>query len=322
MAHELIAHQDVGENFSGVYYVESAYIKKTVQNKDYMDMTLRDRSGSRPVKFWGTVKDVVKGCFVHVAAAVEDYQGNPSIIARNVELEDEPDDLSDYIPVYEGAAELADEFDALRAKLVELEDDDNDTCSMLVDEVYRSAPFFDKFVRCPGSDGSCYGKTGGLLASVVRVGRHALEASSFYSASDQERAIILGAALLCRIGGADAYDFENCVPVVTKRGLLIGVPNLTMTRVSSALRRVVAAANKDDKVTDQDTILRLLHAIVAANETCGVEPMTKEAMVLSGVVKMDGEVVDSLDFIANDVNDSEEFTAFDPRTRRNYYRGS
>jgi len=50
--------------------------------------------------------------------------------------------------------------------------------------------------------------------------------------------------------------------------------------------------------------------------------MTKEAMVLAGVVKMDGEVVDSLDFIANDVNENEEFTAFDPRTKRNYYRGS
>ena len=198
---------------------------------------------------------------------------------------------------------------------------EDSTGSMLVDEVYRSGTFFARFVSCPGSDGPSYGKQGGLLASVVRVARHALDASPFYGTTDEEKAIMLTAALLCRVGCADAYEFQDCMPILTKRGILLGMPNLTMTRVSSALRRVVAAAKKDGKTVEQEVIIRVLHAVVAANETCGIEPMTKEAMVLQGVVKLDGEVVDALDFMDNDENVDEEFTAFDPRLSRRYYRG-
>jgi hypothetical protein len=48
--------------------------------------------------------------------------------------------------------------------------------------------------------------------------------------------------------------------------------------------------------------------------------MTKEAMILRAIVELDNEVVDALDFISSDIND-DEFTAFDPRLRRRYYRG-
>lgn len=322
MSHELIAHQGIGDEFSGTYYVESCYIKQTVQNKDYTDMILRDKSGARPVKYWGTVKGLAKGCFVFVAARVEEYQGAPSIICGNVEIEDEPKDLSNYMPVYEGFEDMADEFDELRKQLSELEKNlGEETCSMLVDEVYRGATFFDKFIRCPGSDGPSYGKQGGLIASVVRVARHAIDASRFYDVTDFEKAVMLSSALLVRVGAADAYDFEDCMPVMTKRGLLLGVPNLTITRVSSALRRVVAAAKKESKTIDQETVLRILHTITAATASCGVQPMTKEAMVLQKVMDLDGEVVDAMDFIDNDTNEGEEFTAYDPRLRRRYYRG-
>ena len=322
MSHELIGHQNIGDEFSGVYYVQSAYIKQTVQKKDYTDLMLRDKSGARPVKHWATVKNLARGCWVFVAAIVEEYQGGPSIIAKNVEIVAEPDDLSDYIPVYEGSEELADDFDSLRSELTALQESIGDeTCGMMIDEVYRSGSFFDKFVRCPGSDGPSYGKKGGLLASVVRVARHALDASRFYDANEREKAIILTAALLCRVGGADAYEFEDCMPVETKRGVLLGMPNLTMNRVTSALRRVMASAKKEGKTVDQEVLLRVLHTIVAANKTCGVEAMTKEAMVLQGVVDLDAEVVDALDFIDNDVNEEDDFTAFDPRLRRRYYRG-
>ena len=138
--------------------------------------------------------------------------------------------------------------------------------------------------------------------------------------SDTEKSVMLAAALLCRVGAADAYDFEDCMPVLTKRGILLGMPNLTMTRVSSALRRVVSSAKADGKTVIQDTVLRVLHTIVAANKTCGVEAMTKEAMVLQGVVELDADVVDALDFMDSDVNE-DEFTAYDPRLRRRYYRG-
>lgn len=315
MSHALITHQNIGDEFSGTYYVQSAYIKQTVQKKDYTDLLLRDRSGVRPVKHWGVIKNLTKGSWAFIAASVDEYLGNPSIKAKNIELVDEPDDLEEYIPIYEGCDELTEQFDTIKEMI------DDETCGLMIDEVYRSGSFFDKFIRCPGSDGPSYGKRGGLLASVVRIAGHSLDAGRSYGLTESENSIMLTAALLCRVGAADAYEFEDCMPVMTKRGILLGIPNLTMTRVSSALRRVIGTAKKAGKTVDQETVIRILHAIVAANKTCGVESMTKEAMILQGIVDLDTEVVDALDFINSDVNVEEEFTAYDPRMRRRYYRG-
>jgi 23S rRNA maturation-related 3'-5' exoribonuclease YhaM len=321
MEHAQISHQNVGDKFSGVYYLEQIYIKKTVQGRDYTDMVLRDKSGSRNVKFWGVVKDLEKKCFAFVSVEVEDYQGNPSFIARNLELAEEPDDLSNYISTYEGSDDLAEDFDKLREELREIEKNTgDDTCGLLVDEVFSVGSFFEKFVKSPGSDGPSYGKVGGLLASVVRISRHAFDCSKFYGIEEKEKAILLTAALLCRVGAADGYEFVDCMPCLTKRGILLGIPNLTMTRTSTALRRVFAIGKKEDKNVSQETILRIFHAITAANQTCGVKASTKEAMVLSGIVSMDSELVDALDFISSDMN-KDEFTSFDPRLGRRYYKG-
>lgn len=322
MAHPLIAHQEIGSEFSSVYYVERAHIRQTVHGKDYTDMMLRDKSGSRPVKYWGTVKGLDKGCFVYVSANVEEYQGSPSIIARNIEITDQPDDLSDYIPVYEGSDKLAEDFDTLRRNLADMEASlSHKTCSMLIDEAYSSGSFFEKFCKCPGSDGAKYGCSGGLLARVVRISRQVFNSADFYDMDEEEKCVVLTAGLLCYIGAADSYDFEQCVPVRTNRGLLLGIPVMTMTRVNAAARRVMKSAKENNTELDNDVMLRILHSIVVGSGDESVKPMTKEAMLLSGVAQTDAEVADAQDFIENDVNDDEEFTAYDPRLGRRYYTG-
>lgn len=321
MSHSLIAHQDIGDTFSGVYYVEQAHIKQTVQKKDYTDMLLRDKSGSRPVKHWGTVKDLDAKCWVFIGATVDDYQGGASIIAKNVEIVAEPEDLSSYIPVYEGGEDLADEFDNLRQELSSMEGIiDNKTCGSLITQVFDHGSFFDHFVRAPASDGAAYGKRGGLMACVVRMAHSALEMARFYGASEYEQVVILTAAFLCRIGSVDAYAFEDCMPTKTKSGLLLGVPNLTTTRINAALRRVTAEAKTNNTQLDREILMRVLHAVMASSNTSGVKAMTKEAILLQRVVEMDNEVSNVEDFVNSDVND-DEFTAYDPKLRRRYYRG-
>ena len=54
--HALLQHQSIGNAFSGIYYVEAVFVKQTRNGKDYLDMTLRDKSGSRYVKYWGTLE--------------------------------------------------------------------------------------------------------------------------------------------------------------------------------------------------------------------------------------------------------------------------
>jgi len=319
--HALLHHQEIGDSFDGIYYVENAFVKQTVQGKDYLDITLRDRSGSRFVKFWGTIEGVQKGSWIFVAAVVEDYMGRASIIAKNIEVVAEPDDLSNYIPVHDDADQCAERFDAIREALKKLEDEvEDDTAGTLVDEVYGNAKFFEKFIVAPGGIGPHYGRQGGLLACTVRVADACLKVMDSYRLDNQDKVVLLASALLYRIGAIDAFEFQDCVPVETKRGILLGLNNLTMTRVSSALKRVVAAFQKGEKVVNQEVVIRLLHAITAYDGK-SVTPATSEALVLQSVVRMDSEMVDAIEFIERDVNEGDEFTAYDPVLRRRYYTG-
>ena len=319
--HSLIAHQNVGDSFSGTYYVESIFIKKTKSGKDYSDLTLRDKSGSRFVKHWGVVEGLQKGDFAFISASVQEYLGNPSIVAKNVEKSDPPSDLLNYIPVYENSDKNAQAFDMIRAKLKEVEEAYGDNLAgRIVDEIYGNGVFFQKFVVAPGSDKPHYGREGGLLANTVRVSEQCLNTADAYGLTGQEKIVLIASSLLFRIGAIDAYEFQDCVPVVTSRGRLLGIGNLTMTRVSFALKRVVADLVKAQKNPNQEIVMRILHAISAYSGS-SLLPMTKEALVLSSAYRMDSEMVDAIEFIENDQNVSEEFTAYDSSLRRKYYIG-
>ncbi|MEN6622944.1 MAG: hypothetical protein ABFD50_15520 [Smithella sp.] len=322
--HQLIRHQEKGMSFEGVYYVESAFVKQTVQKKDYTDFMLRDKSGSRNVKYWGKVDGVTKGCFVFISAIVDDYQGNPSIVAKNVEKADEPTDMSDYIPIYEdnGPSKNAERFDFVRSVLTDIENRiGNNTAGLIVDEIYNNSGFFGKFVVAPGSARPHYGCQGGLLANTVRLATASLSSAETYGLNDQEKAILIASALLSRIGAIDAFEFQNCMPAITKRGILIGINNLTMTRIASALKRIAAALKKEGRnPIDQEVAVRIMHAVTSHEGSC-VQPMTKEAMILHSIYQTDAQVVDALDFIETDTNKTEEFTAYDPAMGRKYYTG-
>ena len=319
--HALIGHQDIGDSFSGVYYVESVYVKKTVQNKDYSDFMLRDRSGARNAKFWGVIQNVAKGDFLFISAVVEEYMGNPSIIAKNAEKADIPADMTNYIPVYDDSEKYAERFDTIRKELAEMEKSTGgELAGLLVDEVYNNSTFFQKWISAPGSSKPHYGRQGGLLANTVRVADACFRAMDADGLNEQEKVVMVAASLLCRIGGIDAFEFQDCMPVMTKKGKLLGIGNLTMTRVSSALKRVNAAMTKANKPIDQEVMIRILHAI-ASHDSQSVMPMTKEAMRLGSAYRSDAEMVEAMDFIANDQNMSEEFTAYDPSMKRRYYTG-
>ncbi len=261
-------------------------------------------------------------CF-HLCERGGATRGNPSIIARNLEKTDSLPDLSDYIPVYEasGANDNASSFDPIRDLIKELETRTGTfTAGKLVDEVYGNAGFFQKFVVAPGNDKPHYGRQGGLLANTVRLVDSCLMSAESYELNEQEKISSClhwhCFAVLVRLRRMSL----NCMPTTTKKGILLGMNNLTMNRVVSALKRVVAALAKENKAVDTDAVVRIMHAITA-HDGSGVKPMTKEAMVLNAAYNTDAEIVNAMDFISSDSNLSDEFTAYDPSTGRKYYTG-
>lgn len=317
--HPLIRHQEIGENFQGIYYLESIYHKLTQHGKDYTEVMLRDKSGARPAKVWAKVKGLERGDFVFVAGNVEEYLEAPSIILKNIEKEDPPADLDNYMPVYEDSAAMSEKFDDLRDLLKEFcKSIKDDTADMLVDEVFRSSSFFTRFISAPGNDKPYYGRRGGLLASTVRVTDLAWESAERNGFDAAEGAILIAAGLIRQIGATDAYEFVDCVPATTERGILLGVNNLTMTRLANSMRRMMEHAKKQKKEANQEILMRILHCVGSCQEV--VKPMTNEALALAAACRSDAEIVHAKDFIMNDQND-DVFTAWDAATRRRYYRG-
>jgi hypothetical protein len=138
----------------------------------------------------------------------------------------------------------------------------------------------------------------------------------------EEKLIALTASLLHGIGSAYAFEMVACAPQETKKGVLVGAANIGFSKVVSAVNIVMRARKKDGEDTDrdEDVTSRLMHAIVSC-EPDGIKPMTREAIVLRNVVGLVREMSDASDFIANDQNAHEEFTAYDPITKRRFLKG-
>ena len=88
----------------------------------------------------------------------------------------------------------------------------------------------------------------------------------------------------------------------------------------SAKKTTKPARKKQTKAADQDAVIRILHAVSSYG---GGEllPMTKEALILNAAYRSDTEVVTAMDFIENDTNEGDEFTAYDRATGRRFYTG-
>lgn len=318
--HSFIAFQNVGDTFSGVYYVENSYVKKSKTNKDFMELSLRDRSGTRTVRHWSVVDGVKKGDFVLISAEVEEYMDAPSIVAKHIERT-KPSDMALYIAVFDNVDEhisiLTDTMNDLKV-LCDLLGDE--TLLRVVKLFYDNESFFKKFKEVPGSVTPYYGRMSGAIVNTARITQQCQTVSKIYSLKQDEMAVLLSASMLFMIGAVEAFDFDVCIPIETRKGILMGVTNLTLFKVSGVCKKVVADMVSEKKKSNRNLVERLLHCLISYRPTL-VQPMTKEAIVLSELCRMDRSMVEAGEFIQNDENDSNEFTAFDPLLKRKYFKG-
>lgn len=315
MAHQLIKEVEVGDSFGGIYYVESVGIKTARNGNRYSDLMLRDKSGSSFVRFWGVDDNIKKGGWVEITANVEEYLGEPQIVTRSIFSVQKPDDLSDYMVESPTADEDLESFDICKDAILEIGKSEKDmTCSLWIEEVFANGKFFVKFIESPYGEHPVYGCGGGLLKRAARISEMANKLSDIYGLSEYEKMILYTASLLQSVGYVDAYEFEDCMPKKTLKGIMLQGVNLTNNRLSSALRRVIAA-NKED--VNVNTIQRLLHCVLAA-ESAEVEPITKEALLLDMICKMDNDLAYVFNYIDSDTND--EFTAYDTVTGKRFLK--
>jgi len=314
--HTPIRSVHVGDSFAGVYYVRAAYEKIARNNNVYSDFTVADCSGEAFVRHWNESKGIKRGDWIAIIANVEEYQGKPQIIAQRIEKSPAPEqsDMIHYIPISETKAEDKEKFEKYVKRVEEIATAINDpTCKYILDAVFTDS-FKEEFFSAPASERTFYGMVGGLLSHTVKVTYAVGGFASQYSFSHDETCVAVSAALLHYIGAVAAFEIEGCQPAMTVRGKLNGIKQLTLQLVDCAIEDVQEKEDYNDA-----TAQRLVHVITAQTGE-EVLPMTKEAILLAEAVSADMKLVSAIDFIEQDINE-EEFTAFDPVNRRQYFKG-
>ena len=312
--HSFLTQQKIGTQFSGVYYVAGVSVKKTKTDKEYTEYTLKDRSGTEFAKLWGVDPTITKGVYVSAAINVDDYQGKPSFIIRNIALFTKKVDESLYVPVAENVEELKAVFES---KLQELKTDSVDLKAPIggiLDSVF-TASVKAEFYKAPSNAGVYYGKVGGALENTVNIFKICETLAETYKLSNDEKAVLRTAVLLSRVPSIEVYKMADCATEVTKSGALLGMRSMGILRIFETWK-LYRDGTKNP--SDKEWFLRILHAMNAQEGTENI-PLTKEAVVLQMAIQMDARMVEMFDYINREESFENGFTSYDPSSKRKYY---
>lgn len=309
--HAFITQQEIGTQFCGIYYVASLNIKKARNNKEYMELSLKDKSGSVFAKFWGIDSNISKGDYIFVNISVEDYQGSPSYIVRSIEQYNEDIDESLYVPIVENKDNLINEFAKFLKGVDDLSLELNSPIGKIVSGVF--SPSVKKaFYDAPSSTLAYYGKVGGALENTVNICKVTEKFAEVYRLTNAERLVLMAGALMSRVSCIETYEMSECAAEETKTGSLIGLKNLTVLRFLDVWKNI------DKSKEDREWFLRLLH-VISSDENSTTKPATKEAILLKNAVEMDIKMSEMLDYINREEHWEKGFSSFDSINKRRYY---
>ena len=157
------------DRFEGFLIVRSAEQRAAASGKNYLDMTLADRSGSINAKMWdGTVQPPVAGSIVKVRATGNEFNGRMQLRVERIRAAEKKDDvdMSSLIPCApeDGAAMLA---EVVRAADRIADPDLRRIACFLLDRAG------DKLLTFPAAKQMHHAERGGLLYHTVTMLRAA-----------------------------------------------------------------------------------------------------------------------------------------------------
>jgi 3'-5' exoribonuclease len=324
--HVLIKHVKRGDSFSGIYFLDKLFHRIAKTGSTYADLVLGDKSGTQFVRFWGKVENASPGDFVSISANVEEYMGQPQIVAQSVKRVESPANMTDYIAKIPNRKELLERFNELLAEVHRICDETGDQmCRRLLDSMFSDDHIMEKFKDAPFSTWPHYGMRGGLLEHSVRTTEIAVEIAKRMRIKEPNIAVLITAGLLHKIGAIDCYEFKGCVPLKSSTGILVGPNANTLSYIFSTIQSVIEKEDEEEELSPEsaETARRVLHVIAShdVHDDSGVVPLTEEALVFMEAYRTDTTLAEAVDFIDKDEN-REKFSAYDPFLKRQYYKGN
>ena len=266
-----------------IFLVEFSNFKQTRNQKYFIQMSLRDRSGTIKALRWEATLELYRSFgaddFLRVSGRVEEFQKQPQLIVDELErVEPENVNFSDFLPSTERdleqmERELHDVIGEVRTpKLKEL------LLKVVNDDELRLS-----LLRCPAGKTLHHAYVGGLLEHIITLLGCVRRISSQYPQLNRD--VLIAAAILHDIGKVEELSYTRNFSY-TDSGQLLGHIGLGLL--------LVAEKAKEIPEFPTDLLLQIEHIIVSHHgqpEYGALKPpMTPEAIAFHYLDNLDAKL--------------------------------
>lgn len=278
-----------GQRVDQVFLIETWNFKQTRNGKYFIQMELRDRTGSIKAIRWEATPELYSSAgtdaFIRVSGRVEEFQQHLQIIVDELSpMNEDGVDLSEFLP------HTTRDIPAMYAELCKLVDAVKDaSLRRLLGDFLNDPEVRNGLMRCPAGKALHHAYIGGLLEHVLSLARAARCLSPNYPQIDGD--LLVAGAVLHDIGKLRELSFARSFRY-TDLGQLVGHIALGITWVEEKARKIPGFP--------ADLLAHLQHIIASHHglpEHGAVKPpMTQEAMAFHFLDDLDAKLA-SLDAI-------------------------
>jgi len=309
-----------GENLDEVYLVGEKQLRANRQGNLYIQLQLRDRTGSIDARLWNAgealFRSLHEGDFVQVRGKVQLFQGSLQIVLNNLEcIGPERIDLADFLPHTD--KDVGQLQQTLRSTLMKV---GNPHLRALVECFLMDEAFLRNFCRAPAGIRIHHAYIGGLLEHVVNMLEVAERLLPLYPKVDRD--LLLLGVFLHDIGKVREMSYER-VFGYTDEGQLVGHLVIGVQMLNDKAQQV---SDLTGEAFPRDLLLRLQHMIVSHHGSYEFGspklPMTPEAIALHHLDNLDAKVHTFVRDIEEDKNNATSWTPFSQSLQRRLFKGN
>jgi 3'-5' exoribonuclease len=274
-----------GMQVSETFYVEEKSLKTSTRGEPYLDLMLKDRTGSISGKVWKNAGEISsafeRGDFVTASGLVEDYRDRLQLrVVEAKRLERDKVRHEDFVRSLE-----PEKVEAYLAHILKIIDQVKDPfLKALLDSFFRDPEFQKTFARCPAARSIHHDMAGGLLRHTCTM----LTVASFLAGKIYRNVnydVLVTGILLHDLGKVEELEMDVSIDY-TDEGLLLGHSVIGIRLMRERIGKIPGFPQR---------LAALLEHIFISHhgefEYGAIKkPMTREAMLVHFIDTMDAKM--------------------------------
>lgn len=308
-----------GESVEEIYLATDKQVRANRNGNPYLQVELRDRSGSITARLWNAGENLARifevGDFLHVKGKVQLFQGALQMILTHIDRVDAPRvSMGDFLPhTDQDITKLLERLRGYLLKLGNVHLRALAECFLIDDDFVRS------YSQAPAGVRNHHAYLGGLLEHVVTLLDAADRLLPIYPALDRD--LLLMGIFLHDSGKVRELSYARAF-AYTDEGQLVGH---IVQGVQMLDEKVARVPDLTGEPFPTELLLRLKHMIVSHHGTYEFGsprlPMTPEAIALHYLDNLDAKIHSFTRDIRDDRNASSAWTPYNQSTQRRLFKG-